>query len=53
MGDFLRKRRLDLDLSQSQVAKKFNVTPDTITNWELNKHVPSERYHRVIKLFID
>jgi transcriptional regulator with XRE-family HTH domain len=40
-GDHLRKKRLDLNLSQPQVAKKINVSPDTITNWELNKNEPS------------
>lgn len=40
-GDHLRKKRLDLSLSQPQVAKIINVTPDTITNWELSKNEPT------------
>ena len=39
-GDHLRKKRLDLGLSQPQVAKIINVTPDSITNWELNRGKP-------------
>ena len=40
-GDHLRKKRLDLNLSQSQVAKIINVTTDSITNWELNRNEPN------------
>jgi DNA-binding XRE family transcriptional regulator len=40
-GDHIRKKRLDLNLSQTQVAKIINVTTDTITNWELNRSEPS------------
>jgi len=40
-GDHLRQKRLDLNLSQPQVAKIINVTPDTITNWELNRNEPT------------
>ena len=39
-GDHLRKKRLDLNLSQPQVAKIINVTADSITNWELNRGKP-------------
>ena len=39
-GDHLRKKRLDLDLTQPQVAKLINVTTDSITNWELNRNTP-------------
>lgn len=37
----MRKKRLDLNLSQPQVAKIINVTTDTITNWELNRAEPT------------
>ena len=40
-GDHLRKKRLDLNLSQPQVAKIINVTTDSITNWELNRTEPN------------
>jgi len=40
-GDHLRKKRLDLNLSQPQVSKIISVTTDTITNWELNKAEPT------------
>ena len=40
-GGHLRKKRLDLNLSQPQVAKIVNVTTDSITNWELNRNEPN------------
>ncbi len=43
-GDHLRKKRLDLNLYQSDVAKIINVTTDCITNWELNRNKPEIRY---------
>ena len=43
-GDHIRKKRLDLNLSQPQVANLINVTPDTITNWELNSNKPELSY---------
>lgn len=51
-GDHLRQKRLDLNLSQPQVANIINVTPDTITNWELNKNVPNTSYIPRIISFI-
>ena len=50
IGDHLRKRRIDLGMHQAQVAKKFNVTTCTITNWELNHtNVPIKHAPIVIK----
>jgi transcriptional regulator with XRE-family HTH domain len=43
-GDHLRKKRLDLNLSQPQVAQMLNVTPDSIINWELNRNTPDLSY---------
>ncbi len=42
--DHLRKKRLDLNLSQLQVSKILKVTTDTITNWELNRGTPISSY---------
>jgi DNA-binding XRE family transcriptional regulator len=39
-GDHIRKRRIKLGLSQSEVARIINVQTDTITNWELNRFSP-------------
>lgn len=43
-GDHLRQKRLDLNLSQPQVANIINVTPDTTTNWEFNRNEPTLTY---------
>ena len=34
------KKRLDLNLKQSDVAKIIDVTTDTVINWELNRSKP-------------
>ncbi len=39
-GDHLRKKRLDLDLSQPQVAKMLKVVTESITQWELKHTKP-------------
>jgi transcriptional regulator with XRE-family HTH domain len=36
LGDHLRKRRLDLGLSQRLIAKQMGVNPGTVVNWECN-----------------
>ena len=34
LGDHIRKRRLDLGLSQAALARRFGVNRNAITNWE-------------------
>jgi len=51
-GDHLRQKRLDLNLSQPQVAKLINVTTDSITNWELNRNTPELSYFPRIISFL-
>ncbi len=34
IGEHFLKRRLFLELTQAEVCKLFNVSPDTILNWE-------------------
>ena len=52
LGDHLRKVRLDRELSQPEVARMFNVTPDTVTGWELNRHEPPARLAMRIIAFL-
>lgn len=52
LGDHLRKTRLDRGLSQSDVARLLNVTEDTVTGWELNRHKPPARLAKVIIQFL-
>ena len=51
--EHLRKKRLDLNLSQPQVAKIINVTTDSITNWELNRNNPELKYIPQIISFLE
>lgn len=44
IGDHIIKRRLDLKLQQNAVAKKLQVTPGTLQNWEKNKLIPSIQF---------
>lgn len=51
-GDHIRKKRLDLNLKQSEVAKIIGVTTDTIINWELNRRTPkSSQIHKILSFF--
>ena len=44
IGDHLRKRRLDLGMTQCQVAEKLGVTECSIWNWEANYSSPQLRF---------
>ncbi|MDR7435959.1 MAG: helix-turn-helix transcriptional regulator [Armatimonadota bacterium] len=52
LGEHLRKRRLDLGLSQSQVAKQLGVDEMTVVNWEKGRTQPSIRYLPRILAFL-
>ncbi len=40
MGDHLKKKRLDLNLFQKDVAQLIGVQTDSIVNWEQNRFQP-------------
>ena len=44
LGDHIRKRRLDLKLTQIEVAGILGVDETTIVNWELNHTEPLGKY---------
>ncbi|MCA1636794.1 MAG: transcriptional regulator [Acidobacteria bacterium] len=50
IGDYLRKKRLDLRLRQKDVAKIIQTTVTSIRNWENNFHQP---YLQVIPAIIN
>ena len=52
LGDHLRKRRLDLELLQKDIAKEIGVKKSTITSWELNHNFPELRYVPAIIEFL-
>ena len=52
IGDFIRKRRLELGLLQSAIAQAFDTCEDTITNWENNKAEPQDQFYPAIIEFL-
>ena len=52
LRDHLRKVRLDLGLSQPDVAKIVNVTGATITGWELNRNQPTAKFANAVIDFL-
>jgi transcriptional regulator with XRE-family HTH domain len=52
LGDHIRKRRLDLNLLQKQVADQIGVHEMTITGWEGNATIPEVRYMPAIIQFL-
>ena len=52
VGDHLRKRRLDLKMTQKQVAGVLGVDKTTEWNWESNRTEPLTRHLPSITLFL-
>ena len=53
LGDCLRKRRLDLNLTQKQLAKEIlHTSTSNIRNWEANRRAVSLRFRRSVNEFI-
>lgn len=44
IGEHIRRKRMDMRLLQSDVAKILNVSPDCITYWENNRAQPQVNY---------
>lgn len=52
VGLHLKKRRLELELSQPDVGRIIGGVPDAITTWELGRHPPKIRYAPKIIQFL-
>ena len=52
IGDHIRTRRLDSNLSQKQAAKLLNIHYETIKYWELNKGNPRPEHYPAILSFL-
>ncbi len=52
LGDHIRKRRLDLKLTQKQVAEILGVTESSVWNWEGNESPPFWRFWGPIRDFL-
>lgn len=50
IGEHIRKKRMELKLLQSDVAKIFDVSTDCVTYWENNRSAPKIIYYpRIIE----
>jgi len=52
LGDHLRKRRLDLGLTQQEVATQLGVNKDSIRNWEAGRNKVELRYYPLLFAFL-
>jgi transcriptional regulator with XRE-family HTH domain len=52
IGDAIRKRRLDLELLQKDVAKIIGCDKTTILNWERGHTHPSANHRRQVTIFL-
>lgn len=52
IGEHIKKRRLDLNLFQKDVARVIGVTEDTIINWEVKGIAPQMKYMSRIVEFL-
>lgn len=52
LGDSLRRRRLDLGLTLTNVGQELNVTEATLRNWETNRRTVSLRFRQRVHDFI-
>ena len=52
IGEHIKKRRMDLGLFQRDIAQLWNVTEETITNWENNRNKPQINFFPLIISFL-
>src|SRR2546427_993871 len=52
IADHLRKRRLDLGLTQKDAAAQLGVDPDTVRNWEQARTEVEVRFYPVLIQFL-
>src|SRR5712672_1381538 len=52
IGEHLKKRRLDLELSQKELARHLGTNEWSVINWETGEHQPAVRYYPLIIRFL-
>jgi len=52
LGEHIRKKRMDLNLNQIDVARYMDIEEETIGNWERNLTVPQIKYYPKIIDFL-
>jgi transcriptional regulator with XRE-family HTH domain len=53
IGEHLRKRRFDLGLRQSEVARRLGVSERTLSQWETNKVYPTWPQQPALIAYLD
>lgn len=53
IGEHIRKRRVELQLSQKEVSKIIGVTENTVHFWETGRYKPLKKYYSKIDDFIN
>jgi transcriptional regulator with XRE-family HTH domain len=52
VGDFVRKKRVEAGLSQSQVAARIGVSVSMVKRWEQNENQPVGRFLEQAVMFL-
>jgi len=52
LGDYIRKKRIDLRLKQKNIEKIIGVDKCTISNWENGKHKPTKKLAEKVIIYI-
>jgi DNA-binding transcriptional regulator YiaG len=52
IGEHIRKRRMDLKMTQKELSKQFGVSEDTITYWEVGRSKPQKKFYSRIISFL-
>jgi transcriptional regulator with XRE-family HTH domain len=53
LGDHLRVRRLDLGLTQAELAGILGADQASVLNWELGRTTPAKRFREAILAFLE
>jgi len=52
LGEQIKKRRLELGLSQNEVGEMLGVTSSTVLNWEKRKTEPHKNVMQKVRQFL-
>jgi len=52
VGDHIKAKRLDKGLYQKELAKMWEITTDTLVNWELGRYEPPSYRYKMISDFL-
>jgi len=52
-GERLRLHRIEVGLTQQQLAQKLGINPSTLAHWEQGRHKPMRRLFKSIMAFLE